>query len=317
MKKRLFLILAGCLWLLSLTAPLQAQDTPPLDDVLTQLRRAYENVAAADSYTVEWDEETEQTLHLTRDGMTLDFAFEQEITRSGVVQGANLMGELEYELDQEQTLDDSTIAGGIEINVVFIRMDGQLYLNFDETPGEFRVGLPAGWQPVSTTAISFPAGGEIDPVNLDELVNQLAVDAERISMLFTPEIVTAVEALGEDDIDGQTALGYELTMSLAALVEAQALPLDGLLSTVALSEEALATLLAEADYTMTVWVAVDDERVLAHEISFEIVGELPTPDGETMRLTSAHTQSIELSGFDETYEITAPELTTPATEADT
>lgn len=297
--------------LLSFMLPLHtlAQDDSAAS--LTTIQDAYALTASSTSYAIEIDENTEQTMFLTRGEDELKFTSESDIAHEAVVNSNTVRGQLEYEVSQSQTVGDGEPSEA-EVDLKFatiVDAEGVVFLNLDDTTEELRPGLPSSWQRVGEAA-TLPSNTELP---IDQLVTfiEQARFSDNVTSWLTEISVIEINDLGEDEIDDIPVIGYSVTLDFREVLAAQDLELEAVLGNDVFSEAALSTLLDGANYTFEVWISVDDGRVREHSITLEISGELAEGDltGEladaTLNYDYVFEQNIELAGFDIPYLIRA------------
>jgi hypothetical protein len=291
-------------------ADVQAQEDNAM--ILSRIANAYEISAAASSYTVELQDELEQEVILTLGDDTITLNLQLENDYEGTVQGESLAAVLDYTVEQSQVVGDGEpVEGEVELGVEVRQVDGQTYLNFDETPEEFRGETPSGWQVVGE-GIVVPMQADLSADELVDLIGQVRLESDSLTALFNEDIVTDIELLGEDEHDDVSTEGFMLTLDLEAALSAQETDASALFGN--LAPEIAERLIGSATYTFEVWMGIDDGLVREHELVIEIADsfEAGTLEGDlseaSLSATITLNQSLELSGFDAGYDIAVPEV---------
>lgn len=292
-----------------LPLPVLAQDDSAAS--LTTITDAYALTASSTSYTIEVDENTEQTMFLARGEDELTFTSELDLSHEAQVNAGALRGQLEYEVSQSQTVGAGEPSeAAVELKFATIVDDqGAVFLNLDATAEELRPGIPSTWQRIGETA-ALPADTELPIDQLITFINQARFD-NNVSTWLSEASVIQIEELGEDDIDDVPVAGYQVTLDLREALAAQNLDLAAVLGNDVFSESGINALLDGADYSLEVWISTDDRRVQEHTITLELSGALGEGDltGELsdamLNYDYAFEQSIELTGFDVPYVIGA------------
>ncbi|MCI0711806.1 MAG: hypothetical protein L0154_16745 [Chloroflexi bacterium] len=292
-----------------LPVPVLAQDDGTAS--LASITSAYALTASSTSYAIVIDENTEQTMFLTRGEDELTFTSELDVSHEAQVNAGALRGQLEYEVSQSQTVGAGEPSeAAVELKFATIVDDqGVVFLNLDATAEALRPGIPSTWQPIGETA-TLPADTELPIEQLITFINQARLD-NNVSTWLTEASVIEIEELGEDDIDDVPVVGYRVTLDLREALAAQGIDLATLLGNDVFAESGINALLGGADYSLEVWISTEDGRVREHTITLELSGALGEGDltGELsdamLNYDYAFEQNIELAGFDVPYVIGA------------
>jgi type II secretory pathway pseudopilin PulG len=327
MNKKFFSLLISLSFMAAFLLPLMPSALAQEDETQATLDRiavAYRNAAALESYAAQASAELRREVRLSEGDNTLIVTTEMTTAQSAEVQGDDLSSTVEQILEQTQTLLDEPLPEGadlpepnltstLELNAQLIRVDGQLYLNLDDTSPEYRVGVPEGWQAVTdTAAIASEAQATLDA--LQAALENVQVDAEAVAALLNTTVVTTLEPLEDGELDGQVMQRYLLTLNMAEVAQAQNLDLAAMMDEDAsLSQAVLDSLVNTAVYTLEVWIGADDQTLHQHVISFAIQGDFPPGalegdlSGSAFKLDYLQSNTLSLSNFNGQFEIAAPE----------
>jgi hypothetical protein len=287
--------------------PVQAQDD--LQTTLDTINLAYTNAAALQSYAAQWNGETAQTTRLSEGENSYIVATTVETTQSAQIEGANISSSVEQAVNQGQTLAEGgaeatgpNLASELELNADLVLIDGRVFINLDATSPEFRAGLPEGWQE-ARAGVALGINSSVSLMDIAASLDNVQLDAQAISALLNSTTVTSVEALEDDELDGQAMQRYLLTLNYAEVMKGQ--DVAALLGDFEVSEETLNTLLSGATYTIEVWIGVDDQTVHQQVITFNLTGEFDA-GGVIINVNHEQADTLTLSEFNSDFDISVP-----------
>ncbi len=283
-----------------------AQEAVDLE-VLTEITTAFENTQNVTSLHM-----VSQSLMESsggNNGMALTTEQTQEFDLVRTEAGWNAMGSI--------TSSANTPIGAFELGMEVISVDEVTYGRFNQIPEGLPLELPQEW------------------VNLDELTTEegnlpLATSIEQlIAPLMLPLDATAVtqmSVLPSDEIEGEPMRVYQVTLDAAAVLDSEAASLlnvggatgfggfpggagGGLppQATPQLPAAGEIATPAPEDILMTFAVYIGENDRLIHRL-YIVTQIQPSDDSETTRPGLQTTTIIDFSLFNQTVEITAPDI---------
>lgn len=269
--------------------------------LLETVARATENTRASTSLHVTAQSLTES------EGSDLSLSSQrtQEFDFAKTETGWNIEGTVAYAM--------SLPFGEFQISTEIIVVDGVTYVRSSDAPAELPLTLPTTWVNLEEYNAESPNGGLPISASAEELLAALMIP-------INAESVTAIAALPDDEIDGQTMQVYQITVDSAAVLESEAaslfdigmggggaVPAGGLQPPQGAPELPAAPTEMETpspeDIQMIFAVYVGADDGLVHRV-YAVVNIAAS--GEGANLTS--TTITDYSNFNEAVEITAPEL---------
>lgn len=298
--------------------------TPLSGDLATALTTAYQNTAALQSYAAQWDGSTSQSTQLKQGDSLYIVSTELTSLQTAEIEGESTSSSVTQTVAQGQTvvtqalvqgasLPEPVLSSQLELKASVVSIDGQVYINLDETAPEYRAGLPEGWQEVQD---DMALGGD-DPVTLADVTASLEnvrMDATSLQGLLNTTVVISAEALPDDELNGQAMKRYLLTLNFVEAMNALGQDPSAMLGDLELSEAALNELLSKAAYTIEVWVGAEDETVYRHVITLSLNAELDEQavgtDLGRSEITFSHNQTdtLTLSDLNADFDIRVPTL---------
>ncbi|MBN1681165.1 MAG: hypothetical protein JW966_12840 [Anaerolineae bacterium] len=306
--------------------PAHAQDdfTPEQQAALDDVRAAYANFLALDTYQADYYQIAVQDISMTYQEQSVDI--DQVIESNGDMQIALSAGgafpDQSFVIQQtiSQTISGASTDESLEeINqdVYMITVDDRIFYKI-ESSGDQAALMPQGWQEITADSSMFPGMG-IYNINQIMQLSGNALDLGYMEALL--ETPNDVELLGPDTIDGQAVNRYRLDVSISATVDY--LGMDNLVamfdgSELGIDMEALLAMIYDDENTLfqlEVAISAGDQmlvEVTSHtvlDVSLDI-GALSDvmPEGTVMNLIQDSITTLTLRDFNEPVDIAPPPL---------
>jgi hypothetical protein len=316
----LVVMLVGAMWM-----PVAAQGdfTPEEQAALDDVRAAFENWLALETYSATLDQTVTQDIAIDIMGqaMTLVQTIEAKgETQVEAVPGSavpNQMMALTETITQDmKSMGESQVQeiGPVEVGVITV--DDHIYMRMT-MPDEMSGFLPVGWQDVTGDASAFG----MQSFDMQQMF-QLSASTLNSDYLDTVLSSTlAVELLGEDTLDGVPVNRYRLALDVSSAVEAlgglgnmeQAFG-DGL----GIDMEAMLEQIYDPEnssFAFELAIGVDDQMVYeytVHMVTDIVLTEDMITDmalaGSEMTINQDLVSTLLVYGFNEPVTIEAPEL---------
>ncbi|MDX2137101.1 MAG: hypothetical protein SF123_03330 [Chloroflexota bacterium] len=288
--------LAGALGILLLSSGIAAAQETIDPALLTPVETALESTRALDSLRIHTQSLTETSAEFG--DVSIQTESEMNLVRTEADWNAagtiGVIGEL-------------PVIGTLDISGEVVLIEGTTYVRFGDLPDGLPIELPQTWTTTDTLETS---GGFIPlPTTADGLLGVL-------NLPITAETVTAIAALPQDEIDGQTMTVTQVSLDPAAVLESDAASLVTVAGPGAggnvpggltppdgqqLPEEITPPEPEDIQVTLAIYVGAEDGYV--HRI-YLLVNVVESEDGT--RAGGTITTLSDYSNFDEPVEITAP-----------
>lgn len=206
--KRFTLRLAALIALLLIGIQTAAAQDAPDPALLDAIATAFENTRTASS------------LHVVSQSLTESAGGEFSLSSQQTLEADLVQTEEGWNV-QGSLISAMTLPfGEFELTTEIIVVDGVTYLRFGEAPEGMPLDLPTEWVDLETfSAAQGQGGGMIGGAGLTASADQFT---SFLGLPITPEIVTGITPLADDEIDGQVMQVYQLTVDSAALLESEA-----------------------------------------------------------------------------------------------
>lgn len=317
-KKQFIWVIIALLAIVIPKFQVQAQDDTQVR--LDALTTAYQNTAAVSSYMAQWDSLTSQSTQLVQGDTVYIISTEIVESQTAQIDGASTSSSLTRVITQGQIvlteplgsgapLPDMELTPQLELAASVVSIDGDVFINLDETAPEYRAGLPEGWQEV----LDGMALGGNGTVSLTDVATSIShVRLNSISALLNSTVVKSAELLPDDELEGQTMNHYLLTLNAAEAMAALGQDASALLGDLELSEEAVSALLEGAVYKLEVWVGADDQTVYRQTMTLSLESALDSKTfgsdlgGAAVTITHYQSETLTLSDLNAEFDIEMP-----------
>lgn len=253
------------------------------------------------------------SLHVTAQSLTESVGTDRSLSSQRTQDFDFAKTETGWDMEGTVTYALSLPLGEFRISGEIIAVGGITYVRAGDAPADLPLNLPTTWVNLEEYNAESPNGGLPIAASAEGLLAALMIP-------INAESVTAIAALPDDEIDGQTMQVYQITIDSAAVLESEAaslfdirmggggaVPAGGLRPPQGAPELPAAPTELETpspeDIQMTFAIYIGADDGLVHRV-YAVVNIAPS--GEGANLTS--TTITDYANFNAAVEITAPEL---------